>query len=53
MKKYGVILNITNNFLAFWFDYFIYIRAIFSTTLSQSRLFIKIAIIRIKKHITL
>lgn len=35
IKKYGIIMNIINNFSTFWPSYHTYIRAIFPTILSQ------------------
>ena len=52
MKKYRVIIDMINDFLAFWPDYCIYIGAISSTTLSQPRLPTEIAAVRIEKNIT-
>lgn len=51
MKKHGVIIDMINNFLAFWPGHYTHIRAIFSTTLSQPRLSTKTAVSRIKKDI--
>ena len=49
MKKYGVIINMTNNFLAFWLGYCKHIGAIF--LLSLSSLLTQIVDIKIKKDI--
>ena len=49
IKKHKVIIDITNNFLIFWPNYYIYIRASFSTTLSQPIFPIKTTIVKIKK----
>ena len=50
IKKHGVIINITINFLAFWPGYYIYIRAI--SPISLSSLLTEIVAIKIKKDIT-
>ena len=50
MKKYGVIIDITNDFLAFWSGYCTHIRATF--LLSPPSLSIKIAAIKIEEDIT-
>ena len=50
MKKYKVIIDITNNFLAFWLGHYIYIRATFF--LSSPSLLTKIAVVKIEKNIT-
>ena len=52
MKKHGVIIDITNNSLVFWPSYYTQIRATPSTILSQSRLPVKTAVIKIEKDIT-
>ncbi len=52
MKKHGVINDMTNNSLAFWPNYCIYIRATSLTILSKPRLPPEIAFDRIKKDIT-
>lgn len=52
MKKYKIIIDIINHFLALWLSYCIYIRAIFSIILSKSRFYSKIVIDKIKKDIT-
>ena len=52
MKKHGVIIDITNDFLAFWPGHCIHIGAISPNTLSQLRLPTEIAVIRIEKDIT-
>ena len=44
-----MIINMTNNFLAFWSSYYTYIRAIFFNSLNQFRLFIEIISIKIEK----
>ena len=49
MKKYRVIINITNNFLAFWPGYYTDIRATF--LLSLLSLPTKIVAIKIKKNL--
>ena len=53
MKKYGVIIDMINDFLAFWPGHCIHIGAISPTTLSQLRLPTETATIRIEKYITL
>lgn len=52
MKKYGIIINITNNSLAFWHGHYTYIRAISSTTLNKPKLSSETVVIRIEKDIT-
>lgn len=52
MKKHRVIINMINKFLAFWLGHYIHIRAISLITLSQHRLPIETAIVRIEKIIT-
>ena len=52
MKKYRIIINITNDFLAFWLSYCTYIGVFSLVTLSQLILPTKIAVIRIEKNIT-
>ena len=52
MKKHGVIIDMTNNFLVFWPGYYIYIGAISPTTPSQPRLPMETAVVRIEKYIT-
>ena len=47
---HGVIIDITNNFLAFWPSYCTYIKVIFS--LSLPSLLIETIVMRIKKDIT-
>ena len=49
MKKHEVIIDTTNNFLAFWPGHYRYIRAIFS--LSLPNLSTKIAAVKIEKDI--
>ena len=51
MKKHRVIIDMTNNSLAFWLGHCIYIGATSSTTLSQPRLPAEIVVIRIEKDI--
>ena len=53
MKKYGVIIDITNNFLAFWPNYCTHIGATSLNTLRQPRLPAKTVVVRIEKNITL
>ena len=53
MKKHRVIIDMTNNFLAFWPGHYIYIGAISPTILSQPRLPAETAVVRIEKDITL
>lgn len=50
IKKQGVIINITNIFLVFWFDYCTFIRATFLLNSLSSP--IKTAAIIIEKNIT-
>ena len=50
IKKHGIIIDIINNFLAFWPEHCIYIRATF--LLSLSSLFTKIVAIKIEEDIT-
>ena len=45
MKKYRVIIYMTNNFLVFWPSYYTYIGAISPITLNQLGLPIKIAVV--------
>lgn len=52
MKKHGVIIDITNNFLVFWPNHCIHIRATSLTILNQPRLPIETATVRIEKDIT-
>ena len=52
MKKHGVIIDMINNFLAFWPGYYTYIGAISPTILSQPRLSAETAVFRIEKDIT-
>lgn len=52
IKKHRVIINIKNNFLAFWPSYCIHIKVISLITLSQTKLLATIEIIRIGKNIT-
>ena len=47
-----VIIDMTNNSLAFWPGHYTHIEAIFSTLLSQSRLPAETAVVRIEKDIT-
>ena len=49
IKKHGVIINMTNNFLTFWPGHYTYIRAI--SLLSSPNLPIKIAAIKIEENI--
>lgn len=51
IKKYMVIINIINNFLAFWPSYCIYIKAISFTILNQRRLPTGTAVVGIEKDI--
>ena len=51
MKKHRVIINMTNNFLAFWPGHCTHIGAISPTTLSQPSPSIEIAAVGIKKEI--
>ena len=53
MKKHIIIINMTISSLALCYGHYIYIRAIFYTILSQLRLLVKIAVVRIEKNITL
>lgn len=50
IKKYKIIIDITNNFLAFWYSHYIYIRHFFPIILNQPILFV---IIKIEKDIIL
>ena len=52
MKKHEIIINMTNNSLAFWPGNCIYIRATSFTILSEPRLPAKTAVVRIEKDIT-
>ena len=52
MKKYKVIIDMTNNFLAFWPGYCTYIGVSSCIILSQLILLIETAIVRIKKNTT-
>lgn len=52
IKKYNIIINITNNSIGFWSNYCIYIGATYSTILNQLRLPIETVAIKIKKDIT-
>ncbi len=51
MKKYRVIIDITNNFLAFWPSYYTHIEATLPITLSSPSLPMKIAAVRIEETI--
>ena len=50
MKKHEIIINITNNFLAFWSNHCTYIEVTFLSSLPS--LSIKIAAVKIEKDIT-
>ena len=50
MKKHGVIIDITNNFLAFWPGYYIHIRAI--SLLSPLNLPTETIAVKIEEDIT-
>ena len=52
MEKQGVIIDITNNSLAFWPDHYTHIGTTSPTTLSQPRLTAESAVIKIEKDIT-
>ena len=52
MKKHGVIIDMTNDFLAFWPGHYTHIGATSPITLSQPRLPTKIATVRIEKVVT-
>ena len=52
MKKHGVIIDMTNNSLAFRPGHCTNIGATFPNTLSQPRLPAEIAVVRIEKDIT-
>ena len=52
MKKHGVIIDMINNFLAFWPAHYTHNEAISSTTLSQAKLPAEIVVIKIEKDIT-
>ena len=52
MKKHGVIIDMTNDSLAFWPGHCTHIEVTSPTSLSQLRLPMKIAVIKIEKHIT-
>lgn len=52
MKKYEIIIDITNNSLAFCPGYYIYIKAIFLTILNLSSLSIEIIAVKIQENIT-
>ena len=51
IKKHEIIIDMINNFLAFWPSYYIHIEAISPTTLSQLRLPTRKAVVRIDKDI--
>ena len=53
MKKHDIIIDMTNNSLAFWPGHCIYIEATSSTTLSQLSLSVEITAVGIKKDIHL
>ena len=53
IKKHGVIIDITNNYLVSWPSYYTYIKAFLFIILSQLILLIKTIVVRIKKNITL
>ncbi len=52
MKKHGVIIDMTNNSLAFWPGHCTYIGATFPTTLNPPSLLTETAIVRIEEAIT-
>ncbi len=52
MKKHGVIINMTNNSLAFWLGHYTYIKAIYPTILSPPSLSTEPAAVRIEKATT-
>ena len=52
MKKHGIIINMTNNSLAFWLDHCTPIGVISPTTLSLPSSPKETAVIRIKEAIT-
>ena len=52
IKKHGVIIDITNDSLAFWPGHCTHIAATSPNTLSQPRLPAETAVIRIEKYIT-
>ncbi len=52
MKKHGVIINMTNDFLHFWPGYYTHIRATSSTILSPLSLPTQTTAVRIEKAIT-
>lgn len=52
MKKHGVIINMTIDFLVFWLGHYIYIEAISPTILSQPRLPTEIAAVKVEKVVT-
>ena len=51
MKKYRIIIDMTNDFLAFWPSHCTHIRATSLNTLSQPKLPAETAVVRIKKDI--
>lgn len=53
IKEHEVIINKTNNFLAFWLGHCIHIGAVSPTTLSQPRSATEIAVFKVKKIVTL
>ncbi len=52
MKKHGVIIDMTNDSLAFWPGYCIHIKATSLTTLSPPSLLTETAVVRIEEAIT-
>ena len=52
MKKYGIIIDIINNFLAFWPGHYIHIGVISPIILSRPRLLVETAVVKIEKNIT-
>ena len=52
IKKHKVIIDMINDFLAFWPSYCIHIGVISPNTLSQPKLPVETAVMRIKKDIT-
>ena len=52
MKKYGVIIDMTNNFLAFWPGHYIHIRAISPTILSSPSSLTEIVVVGMNEFMT-
>ena len=52
MKKHGIIIDMTNNSLAFWLGHYTHIGVTSPNTLSQPRLPVETTVIKIEKDIT-